>query len=150
MAFLSGDRLTSARLNNIQPVTYFAQCDSALTNVTTTTYQDISGATITFDTVTDNAKVVVDAEFDMAVATINATIDMNGRIVIDGAAEPPLAKHQMDAQDRDSVFTHTLATIATAGSHTIKLQGAVSAAAGGTGGAFQTFTCLRVTVYEIA
>jgi hypothetical protein len=147
MAFLSGDRLTSARLSNIQPVTYFAQCDATLTR-TDTTYADISGATITFNTATNNAKVVVDAEFDCAVGTLSTTTDMNGRIVIDGAAEPGLAKHQMDVTDRDSVYTTTLATIATAGSHTIKLQGALSAAAGS--GTFQLFTCLRVTVYEVA
>lgn len=151
MAFLSGDRLTSARLSNIQPVTYFAQCDLALTR-TDTTYADISGATITFDTATDNAKVAVDAEFDCAVGTAIATgTDMNGRVVIDGAAEPGLAKHQMDALDRDTVYTTTLATIATAGSHTIKLQGALSTTpGGGTQGVFQLFTCLRVTVYEVA
>lgn len=152
MAFLSGDRITSARLSNIQPVTYFAQCDSALTT-TITTYQDISGATITFDTVTDNAKVVVDAEFDCAVGGTlgnGAGSDMNGRIVIDGAAEPGLAKHQQDVLDRDSVYTTTVATIATAGSHTIKLQGALSAAGAGISGTFQVFTCLHVTVYEVA
>lgn len=146
MAFLSGDRLTSVRLNNIQPVTYFAQADTLLTR-TDTTYADISGASITFDTLTDDAIVIVDAEFDCAVGTVSATTDMNGRIMIDGVAEPGLAKHQMDNLDRDSVYTTTRASLFTAGSHTIKLQGALSAAAGS--GTFQTFTCLRVTVYEV-
>jgi len=146
MAFLSGDRLTSDRMNNIQPVPYSAQCDSALTK-TTTTYEDISGCSITFTTLTDFAIYVVDAEFDCAVGTSSSTTDMNGRIMVDGVAGGELAKHQMDNLDRDSVYTFARGTLAAAGSHTIKLQGALSAAAGS--GTFQLFTSIKVTIYEV-
>lgn len=146
MAFLSGDRLTSDRMNAIQPVPYMAQADATLTR-TDTTYADISGASITFTTLTDFAIYVVDAEFDCAVGTSSASTDMNGRIVVDGVAEAGLAKHQMDNLDRDSVYTTARGSLATPGSHTIKLQGALSAAAGS--GTFQLFTCLRVTIYEV-
>ena len=73
MAFLSGDRLTAARVGHIQPVTYGpAICDSALTR-TTTTAADISGCSITFTTETDFAVVVMQGVFDSAVGTASAT-----------------------------------------------------------------------------
>ncbi|MFC4609716.1 hypothetical protein ACFO9E_18125 [Streptomyces maoxianensis] len=146
MPFLSGDRLTSARMNAIQPVPYHEIADALLTK-TTTTYEDISGCSVTFDTTTDFAIYVVEAGFDCAVGTSSAGTDMNGRIVVDGIAEPGLAKHQMDNLDRDTVFTSARGTLATPGSHTIKLQGALSAAAGS--GTFQTLTSILVTIYEV-
>jgi hypothetical protein len=147
MAFLSGDRLVASRLNHIQPVTYGpAVCDVALTR-TTATYADVSGCEITFDTETDGATVVMTGVFDAAVGTASAGTDMNGQTVLDGVAEPVLAKHQMDTLDRDSVTSVNRNTISTAGSHTVKLQGALSAAAGS--GTFQLFTHLTVEVYEV-
>lgn len=147
MAFLSGDRLTASRLDAIQPVTYGpAICDASLTR-TVTTYADISGCSITFTTLTDLAIVVMTGVFDCAVGTSSATTDMNGAIVLDGVQESVLAKHQMDNLDRDSVTAVSRNSIATPGSHTVKLQGALSAAAGS--GTFQVFTHLLVTVYEV-
>jgi len=147
MAFLSGDRLTAARVNHIQPVTYGpAICDASLTR-TVTTYADISGCSITFTTETDLAVVVAHAVFDCAVGTTSTTTDMNGAIAVDGVQEAVLAKHQMDNLDRDSVSAVSRFTIAAPGSHTVKLQGALSAAAGS--GTFQVFTHLIVTVYEV-
>jgi hypothetical protein len=147
MAFLSGDRLVASRLNHIQPVTYGpAVCDSPLTK-TTTAYEDISGCSITFDTETDGAVVVMTGVFDSAVGTLSTTTDMNGQTVLDGVAEPVLSKHQMDITNRDSVTAINRNTITSAGSHTVKLQGALSAAAGS--GTFQLFTHLIVEVYEV-
>lgn len=149
MAFLSGDRLTAARVGHIQPVTYGpAICDSALTR-TDTTYADISGCSITFTTETDFAVVVMTGVFDAAVGTLNTGIDMNGRIMLDGVAESVLAKHQMDIADRDSVTAISRNTISTPGSHTVKLQGALSGTGGGVSGTFQVFTHLIVEVYEV-
>lgn len=147
MAFLAGERVTASRLNRLQPTAYEATASASLTR-TTTTYADITGATVTFDTEAANAKAVVDAEFDCAVGTTSTTTDMNGRIMVDGVAGNALAKHQMDNLDRDSVYTTETFTLAAAGSHTIKLQGALSAAAGS--GTFQTFTKIKITVYEVA
>lgn len=146
MAFLSGERITAARLNRLGAVTYEAVASASLTR-TTTTYADVPDATVTFSTVAANAVIVVDAEFDCAVGGISATTDMNGRINVDGVAGTRLSKHQMDTLDRDTDYVFEKFTLASAGSHTVKLEGALSAAAGS--GTFQTFTSLKVTVYEV-
>lgn len=145
MAFLSGERLSAARLNRIQPTTYYAQASTFL--ALSTTYADVPGATVTFSTIADFATIVVDAEFDSAVGSFDTATEMNGRIMVDGVAGSALSKHQMDTVDRSSVFTQEQFTLAAAGSHTVKLQGAKSAAGGS--GNMQVFTSIKVTVYEV-
>jgi len=147
MAFVAGDTITADRLNRLPTNFYQAVASSSLTR-TDTTYADITGATVTFTTAAANATYAVIAFFDCAVGTTSTTTDMNGRIVVDGVADSGLAKHQMDNLDRDTVGTTAKGTLALAGSHTIKLQGALSAAAGS--GTFQTFTNLLVLVTEVA
>ena len=147
MAFLAGEMLTAGRLNRLRGQPYFAQASSALTK-TDTTFADITGASITFTTAAANAEYTVDAVFDCAVGTTSASTRMLGRIVTDGVAESGFGIHEMDNLDRDSVATVAKGTLAAAGSHTIKLQGALSAAAGS--GTFQTFTMLKVVVFEVA
>lgn len=146
MAILAGQIVTAGQLNRLRPTAYFAQESSTLTR-TVTTAADIPGATITFNTEVANAVYKVDATFDSAVGTASATTDMIGTIVVDGATAPVSARHQMDTLDRDSVYAQAMGTLAAAGSHTIKLQGALSAAAGS--GTWQAFTALIVTVYEV-
>lgn len=147
MAFLAGEKITAARLNRLRPSTYFAQATSSLTR-TDTTYADITGATVTFSTTAANAEYTVIGVFDCAVGTASSTTRMLGRIVTDGVAEGGFAIHEMDTLDRDTDTTVAKGTLASAGSHTIKLQGALSAAAGS--GTFQTFTQIHVTVTEVA
>lgn len=146
MPILAGQIVTAGQLNRLRPVTYFAQESSTLTR-TVTTAADIPGATVTFNTEAANAVYRVDATFDSAVGTSSATTDMIGTIVIDGATAPVSGRHQMDNLDRDSVYAMATGTLAAAGSHTIKLQGALSAAAGS--GTWQAFTSLIVTIYEV-
>lgn len=147
MAFLAGERITAARLNRLRPSSYFAQASSSLTR-TDTTYADIPGATVTFTTVAASAEYTVTGVFDCAVGTVSASTRMLGRIVTDGNAELGFAIHEMDTLDRDTDTTVAKGTLTTAGSHTIKLQGALSAAAGS--GTFQTFTQILVTITEVA
>ncbi|WP_228974940.1 hypothetical protein [Streptomyces sp. DH12] len=147
MAFAAGERITAARLNRLRPSTYFAQATGPLTR-TDTTYAAIPGASVTFSTSTAGAEYTVDAIFDCAVGTASASTRMLGRIVTDGTAEGGFAIHEMDQADRDTVATMARGTLGAAGSHTILLQGALSAAAGS--GTFQAFTQLKVTVTEIA
>jgi len=146
MAILAGQIVTAGQLNRLRPSTYFAQCSSALTKSDTTNV-DITGATVTFSTTAANAEYAVYAVFDCAVGTSSASTRMLGRIVTDGSAEPGFGIHEMDNLDRDTVSAVAKGTLAAAGSHTIKLQGALSAAAGS--GTFQTFTFLMVTVTEV-
>lgn len=147
MAFLAGERITAARLNRLRSQDYWALCTSALTR-TDTTYADITGATVTFTTEAVNAEYNVVATYDCAVGTSSASTRMLGRIMTDGVAESVFGIHEMDNLDRDSVVCTTKGTLTTSGSHTIKLQGALSAAVGS--GTFQTFTSILVTVTEVA
>lgn len=147
MAFAAGERITGARLNRLQPVQYYDLITASLTK-TTTTFEDIPGCSVTFTTTADNAAYSVVAVFDCAVGTVSATTDMVGRIVTDGVAETQTARHQMDNLDRDTVSTLALGTLASAGSHTIKLQGALTVAAGS--GTFQIFTGMVITIAEVA
>lgn len=147
MPILSGQKLEASTLNHLQPQVYEA-VESGVLTTTSTTYQDIPDATVTFSTETDDAVIVVDAEFDCAVGNIGTGNDMNGRVMVDGVAGTRLAKHQMDNLDRDSVYMFEKFTLASAGSHTVKLQGALSTSDGVDSGTFQAFTSIKVTVYE--
>lgn len=147
MAFQPGDDIEADRLNRLASVPYFAQASSTLT-ATTTTYADIPGATVTFTTTAPNARYVVWGVFDCRVSVVSSGTRMLGRIVTDGVAEAGFAIHQMVALDADTDTTMASGTLANAGSHTIKLQGALSAASGT--GVFQVFTQVMVLVMEVA
>ena len=152
MAILSGERLTGARLTRLQPVVYEAIESGTLTRTDTTTYADIPDASVTFTTTAANATAVVDAAFDMAVGNADISTEMNGRIMVDGVAGTRIAKHGLDdaGLDRDSTYIYEVFNLTSAGSHTIKLQGALSGVGPGASGTFQAFTSVKVTVYEVA
>ncbi|URM90425.1 hypothetical protein LUW75_10920 [Streptomyces sp. MRC013] len=145
MPILAGRKVTADEFNRLRTGLYFAQATSSLTRVDAT-YADVPGASVTFTTTGANAEYAVYAVFDCAVGTAAATNRMLGRIVTDGVAEGGFAIHEMDQTDRDTVATLARGTLAAAGSHTIKLQGALSSAAGS--GTFQAFTQVLVIVSE--
>ncbi|MFD3352730.1 hypothetical protein [Streptomyces fradiae] len=142
----AGQIITANMWNRLQPVPYLARASASLTRVDAT-YADIPGASVPITTTAANAVYVVEAVFDCAVGTASGTTRMLGRIVTDGVAEDSFAIHEMDQADRDTVATMARGTFAAAGAHTIKLQGALSAAAGS--GTFQIYTQVKVTVYEV-
>ncbi|WP_228979727.1 hypothetical protein [Streptomyces sp. DH12] len=145
MPILAGRKVTADELARLRPQMYFARATTARTK-TDTVYEDILGASYTFTTTAAGAEYGVFATFDCAVGTTAASNRMLGRIVTDGVAEEDLAIHQMNALDRDTVAALAKGTLAAAGSHTIKLQGALSAASGS--GTFQVFTSLLIIVSE--
>ncbi len=148
MAFLSGERITATRINRLQPKVYSAACSAALT-ATTSTYADITGASVTLTTDTDNAVYMATAVFDMNVLATSTTILMVGRMQIDGVTDSGIAVYAMDALTRATVTMQWHGTISSAGSHTFKLQGALTNALA-TGGAFQQDdTKLIVSIYEV-
>lgn len=148
MTFLAGDRLTAARVNRLQPKNYIAACSSALT-ATTSTYADITGASITLTTETDNATYVARGVFDMNVLATSTTILMVGRMQVDSVTDSGIAVYAMDALTRATVAMEWQGTIASAGSHTFKLQGALTSSLA-TGGAFQQDdTKIQVSIYEV-
>ncbi|MEV2203859.1 hypothetical protein AB0E11_28405 [Streptomyces fradiae] len=142
----AGQIITANMWNRLQPVPYLARASASLTK-TDTTYTDIPGASVPITTTAANAVYVVEAVFDCVVGGVAASNRMLGRIVTDGTAEDGFAIHQMVQLDRDTVATMARGTFAAAGAHTIKLQGALSAAAGS--GTFQIYTQVKVTVYEV-
>lgn len=149
MPFLAGQIVTAGQLNRIQPIIYEGAATSALA-VSTTTYADITGATVTFDTAAANAKFKAEAIFDASVTTVSATNLMVGRLVVDGTPDSGgLAVHAMDNQDRDTIGQMWTGTLAAAGSHTLKLQGACTASGSGAGSFLQSDTKIIVTITEV-
>jgi hypothetical protein len=149
MAILAGQKLTAGQLARIQPQHYEGAATSALT-VSTTTYADIVGATVTFTTTAANARFKAEAIFDASVGTVSGTNLMVGRLVVDGTPDSGgLAVYAMDVQDRATVAQQWTGTLAAAGSHTLKLQGACTASGSGSGTFLQSDTKLIVTITEV-
>ena len=146
MAFASGQKITAARLNRLQPVTYEASASSSLT--LTTTLTDVTGASITLTTLTDGALYIAEAVFDMNVATAASGQLAEGHLGVDGSDQTARALRQMNAVDRATVAQRWRGTLVSAGSHTFKLRGLKSGASG-VASIVTTHTKLQVTIYEV-
>ena len=143
MAFFAGEIVTATRLNRLQPVSYGVAASGALTLTTTVT--DVPGATITLNTLTANAVYKAWAVFDMVVVTAATGNNMNGYLSVDGAQQTAVAAHEMVAADLDTVAQQWRGTLATAGSHTLKLRGNRSAAGDGTIAAAHTTLIVEIS-----
>lgn len=145
MAILAGEIVTAGRLNRMQPTTYAARATGTL--AVTSTVTDVAGATVTFDTVAANAIYTVHATFDIGqIAT--TTNDCFGRLSVDGVLSSELAIYGGQvSSDRATVGQIWRGTLASSGSHTIKLQASTTSI-----NQFQVFithTGLIVTIYEV-
>ena len=129
MAITAGQRVLSTSLS--QPFASSASSSADLTQ-TTTTPADITGATVTFNTTVTNVTAVVMGIFDISTSSANAAGTALGLCVVDGgAAQSMQATWQLGAAStRATVSQVWNVTLAAAGSHTIKLRGNLSAAAG--------------------
>lgn len=122
-----------------------ARCTSPV-NLTTTSATDITGATVTFTTSKDDVEVT-------AVMLIDITNGGTGWSVasawldVDGVDEAALAVADESAV-RGTVGQAYSFTLATAGSHTIKMQGRVEVASG-TAIVTATHTGFVATVYDV-
>lgn len=145
MPFLAGQIIEADRLNMLQPKTYYAQASGALGGVVVGA--DVPGATVTFDTLTDNAVavVVVQADFDLGGATLGLhSLNVN----VDGVATPIFAVFAQSPgtnTDRVTASTVSRVSLGAAGSHTVKLTGSVPLAAS----VINVYTALNVTTYEV-
>lgn len=148
MALLAGERLTARRANRLQPKPYIAAATSAL-SVANSTYTDIPGCSITLTTETDNATYTAYAVFDASVTTTSTTILMVGRMQIDGVTDSGIAVYGMDTADRACIKMMWQGTITSAGSHTFKLQGALTNTLASGGTFLQDDTKLQVNIYEV-
>lgn len=119
MSIAAGEIVTAARLNLLQPVTYYAQGSGTLAGAATN--GDVPSATVTFDTQNDNAVYAVTGvwDWDLTGAT---TSTGTARIAVDGVNQSPLCTFAGEVgTDRATVTQSYRGTLAAAGSHTIKL-----------------------------
>lgn len=148
MPILAGQIIDAATLNHLKPATYDAVASANLVGIVVDT--DITGATVTFTTETDNAVYVAEGFFDMdwtAGAAVGLVII--GKLAVDGAIQSEEAHAEQAAGangDRMSTAMGWRGTLATAGSHTIKLVGSVPDADQKING---THTTLLVTIHEV-
>lgn len=112
-----------------------ARCSSTLT--LTGSYQDIAGTSLAFATISANAQLQVTTVFDFEL-TAGAGAAL-GRPLLDGATLGSQTAVLLEAANRGTVAQVYTATIAAAGSHTLKLQ-ASKTGGGGTGQAFTPHT----------
>ena len=118
MAILAGEIVTAGRLGRMQPRPYHAVGNADLTGAVSNA--DVPGATYTFTTTAANAVYTVVAVFDFDNAAL--TTLMIGRIAVDGAVQSPLATNGSQVTTDRVTATQTYkGTLASAGSHTIKL-----------------------------
>lgn len=127
MPILSGQVVTADDLNHLKPATYYAEATSNLAGVAADA--DIPGATVTFETETDNAVYVAHGDFDMDWnGAAAATLIQFGSLSVDGVLQTREAYGEQAAGangDRIPAARTWYGTLATAGSHTIKLVGTV-------------------------
>ncbi|MDX2679300.1 hypothetical protein [Streptomyces soliscabiei] len=148
MAYLAGERMTAGRTNRLQPVDYDAAATSALP-VATTTYADIPGCSITFTTAVAGATYKAWGTFDCNVTTTSGSILMVGHLLVDGVVDTGIAVYGMDTLDRATIAMTWKGTLAAAGSHTLKLQGALTSALASGGSFLQSDTKLMLTITEV-
>lgn len=145
MPFASGQRISAARLNRLQPVTYEAVASGTLT--LNTSLADVPGAFITLTTLTVGAIYIAEGSFDINIATAAAGQLAEGHLDVDGADQTARALKQMNATDRATVSQRWRGTLPTAGAHTLKLRGVRGAS--GAASIVTTHTKLQVTIYEV-
>jgi hypothetical protein len=126
----AGSRIKAA--NAPAPYLLSAACSAPVT-VTGTAMTDIPGCSITFSTVNANASVLVTGVFDAQAVTMSGAAVATGNCAVDGTLQPGQATHdEIAVGDRGTVSQVWNVTLAAAGSHLIKLQGALSGASGST------------------
>jgi hypothetical protein len=120
-----------------------ATADYTVTNA----QADVTGATASYTTSRANVKAVITVTFDVDITTSGTGL-LTGQVLVDGAAQTPkVVINDPGAVDRRSGSITTSVVLATAASHTIKLQIA-KANAGGTAVAKQDNTRVTVTIYD--
>jgi hypothetical protein len=143
VSFLAGENLTAGRLNRLQPTTYNAGASGTVP--ASSTNVDVPGATVTFTTVVANAVAHCywTTDFDLSGPT---TALGTSRLLLDGAtASTKTTVFEAEvATDRASVAQMDQYTIATPGSHTIKMQATTPASM-----TIGLQSALRVVVVEV-
>jgi hypothetical protein len=143
--FTAGQKLRASDLNRACP-TELEQASTADYTLTGS-FADITGATLTFTTSVPNAVTIIDADFDLRMYAAGVGY-CYGAAMIDGVLN---ARQCLQVAQTTETRVHgrlrIKTTLASAGSHTIKLQGKKDGAGGGLFVAGQTV--LGLTVYGI-
>lgn len=140
----AGDRIVASGLKHSF---WVAAAASANLTMTTTTVTDITGATVTFNTVQSAATVTVWGVFDTSVNTSGASL-ASGSCWVDGVSQTPQAIFQLITSGLRATITQVwTATLSGSGSHTIKLRGNLNSAAG-SASFNQTHTTITVQVND--
>jgi hypothetical protein len=143
MALDAGAVVTADELRRLQPTTYQAIATADLAGSVTTT--DVTGATVTLTTETDDAVFVATGVFDFDL-TGAVTTTGQGFLAVDGTRETAEALLGAEVStDRGTTTQMWRGTLGTAGSHTLKLQGTLPANME----INATHTTLTITIYEV-
>ncbi|MFC8862646.1 hypothetical protein [[Kitasatospora] papulosa] len=148
MPILAGQIVKASQLNRMQPRSDAAAADTNLVRNNTTAVGDISGTTITVVTTVPNAVYTAVGTFDVQIGATGAG-NIIGYLNVDGTADSGVAARRMDAVTRDTIAQTWRGVLATAGSHTFKLQGQTSVATASAGNIFTSgSTKLALTIAE--
>jgi hypothetical protein len=144
-AFTAGQKIRASDLNRACPTELEQECTADYT--ITGAYGDVTGATITFTTSVTNAVVIIQGDFDFRL-TATGTGYCYGAVMIDGVrhARQRLFLFQ-STETREGSPLRIKATLAAAGSHTIKLQAKKDSV--GTALFCANSTYLALTVYGV-
>lgn len=124
MALVSGNRATGDRINNLQSKIYYAIGSGTI--AASQTNADVTSATVTFETLTDNATYAAFCVWDFNVTGTPAA-SSTARLDVDGVDQSPLATFNGTANnERGTVAQNYSDVLPTAGSHTLKLQATTS------------------------
>lgn len=120
MTFLAGQKVTATLLNN--HVLRTVEARSSGDETVTTSVTDVNGATVTINTPVDNTVVKVDSIWDLA--TSGGTDTFLGTLYVDGVLQANVGEAHFEGAgaERYTVAQSWNITIATAGSHTLKLR----------------------------
>lgn len=121
----------SATGSSSAPIKLF-QGKATATLTLTTSFADIVGATVTLTTTGANAIYIAVASFDAFLSAAGAGVAFLGHLIIDGVAHPDGGAlfTQQTTGDRATISGTWMGTLASAGSHTLKLQGRKDTASG--------------------
>jgi len=130
-----------------QHIPQFFEAATSADTILTTSTADLTGGTLTFSTTVTNAIAIVDVMWDLRIF-ITGTGYCYGEVAVDGVTDSRKSLFvAQTAETRFSGYFRKKYVLASAGSHTIKLQGHKDSS-GGTGLFCGGTTVLSVSLYQ--
>ncbi|WP_032758069.1 hypothetical protein [Streptomyces alboviridis] len=153
MPLWAGQIITVGQLNRMQPQPFYQQAGSG-TNISTTSFVALAGCSVTVTTTAPNAQYTVSANFSFDTITSVASVYTRGGLSVDGVVQSGEARWSEgssggDTADYDMSSKAWGGVLAAAGSHTLKLVGALNTASGSPVISSTGFTDITVVIYEV-